>query len=126
MFDIGNESLIAYDISHWQKYQGERISLKRLARKLNVREFRMPEIQKNFWEKPKLGVPFMRFPRWFLDNALSACCAAVGLRMVRFQLTQRPRPCPSPRRSGRAPLQSVHGSRVHAVSSLPRSERDII
>ncbi len=90
MFDIGNESLIAYDISHWQQYQGERISLKRLARKLNVREFRMPEIQKNFWEKPKLGVPFARFPRWLF------CSSCRSLKYYKEKIDDVPK-CNNPK-----------------------------
>ena len=70
IFDLGTESLIAQDISRWTKScRGEPISLKRLSKKLRVREFRMPEVQTNFWSKFTPKLPFSRFPRWLFCSS---------------------------------------------------------
>ena len=69
ILDIGNESLIAMDTSKWKKNSGDKITLKRLAKKLNVIEFRMPEIQKNSWDTRTAQLPFSRFPRWLFCSS---------------------------------------------------------
>jgi len=64
ILDLGNESLIASDLSNWRKGSGEVIHLKRLEYRLHVQEFRMPPISKGFWDKNPATLPYFRFPQW--------------------------------------------------------------
>lgn len=64
IFDIGDESLVACDITRWEKHSGDQISLFRLEKRLNVTEFRMPPVPKNSFDKNPGKLPFYRFPRW--------------------------------------------------------------
>ena len=59
ILDIGNESLIAMDITYWKNGSGEIINLKRLAKKLRVREFRMPQIPLNPWDTNTAKLPLV-------------------------------------------------------------------
>jgi len=62
ILDIGQESFVAEDISKWGK-AGEKIELKRLSTRLNIEEFKMPPVPKDY-EKYTKKVPFYRFPEW--------------------------------------------------------------
>lgn len=64
ILDLGNESLIASDISNWRKSSGEVIHLKRLEYRLHVQEFRMPPVSKGFWDRNPATLPYYRFPQW--------------------------------------------------------------
>lgn len=99
ILDIGNESLIAMDITHWKNDQGEKINLKRLAKKLGVREFRMPQIPNNPWDTNTAKLPFFRFPRWLF------CSSCRSLKFWTYQdereLDGRVPKCQSPKCFGK-------------------------
>ena len=62
--DMGNESLIAEDISKWQNNSGTVIHLGRLEKRLRIREFRMPPIPRSRWDRHPPKLPYFRFPQW--------------------------------------------------------------
>ena len=64
IFDIGDESLIACDITQWGKDHGEPINLARLQTRLLVRGFKMPPVPSGFWDRYPPKLPFYRFPQW--------------------------------------------------------------
>lgn len=64
ILDLGDESLIAPDISWIRKNYGVPLALDRLANKLRVKGFRMPEPKEEFRENKNGGLPYYRFPRW--------------------------------------------------------------
>jgi hypothetical protein len=78
IYDIGNESLIAPDISWFFPSYGLKIKLDRLTNNLPVRELRMPEPD-NFENKSK-SIPFFRFPRWLF------CSSCRSLRKESYDL----------------------------------------
>ena len=63
VLDLGGESFIAEDISQW-KQTGVSIKLPRLQNRLRVKEFKMPKVSEEFWNKNVPKVPFRRFPQW--------------------------------------------------------------
>lgn len=62
IYDFGEESFIAMDITHW-KEDGETIHLQRLEEVLAVENFRMAAVSGRFNKNPR-RLPFMRFPSW--------------------------------------------------------------
>jgi hypothetical protein len=64
ILDLGNESLIATDISNWRQGSGQVVHLKRLEYRLHVNEFRMPPVSQGFWDKNPATLPYFRFPQW--------------------------------------------------------------
>jgi hypothetical protein len=78
IYDIGNESLIAPDISWFFKNYGLKIKLDRLTNNLPVKELRMP-VPDNF-ENSSKSIPFFRFPRWLF------CSSCRSLRKESYDL----------------------------------------
>ncbi len=64
ILDLGNESLIASDISNWRQGSGEVIHLKRLEYRIRVQDFRMPPVSRGFWDTNPATLPYFRFPQW--------------------------------------------------------------
>ncbi len=64
ILDLGDESLMAPDISWIRKNYGVSLALDRLANKLGVKGFRMPEPIEEFRKNKNGGLPYYRFPRW--------------------------------------------------------------
>ena len=63
ILDLGDESLMAPDISWIRKNYGLPLTLDRLSNKLRVEEFRTPEPIQEF-KKYNSSLPYYRFPRW--------------------------------------------------------------
>lgn len=63
VYDLGDESLVACDISTW-RYEGRRIYLPRLQDQLKVAYFQEAPAPKSKFEKHPRRVPYFRFPRW--------------------------------------------------------------
>jgi hypothetical protein len=69
IFDFGDESFLALDISQWPKKNCREIRLPRLEKLLKVNSFKEPPVVKSnsdFYDPPnsKTSIPYMRFPRW--------------------------------------------------------------
>lgn len=69
IFDFGDESFVALDISQWPQKNCREIRLPRLEKLLNVNSFKEPPVVKSnsdFYDPPntKTSIPYMRFPRW--------------------------------------------------------------
>lgn len=69
IFDFGDESFLALDISQWPKTNCREIRLPRLEKLLKVNSFKEPPIVKSnsdFYDPPnsRTSIPYMRFPRW--------------------------------------------------------------
>ncbi|WP_447017479.1 DrmB family protein [Shewanella algae] len=68
VFDFGDESFIALDISEWKLRASETIrDIPRLRQELSVLELREPVVaSENTWEETNYAksVPYMRFPAW--------------------------------------------------------------
>jgi len=85
IFDFGEESFVAQDISLWRG--GNKIYLPRLSDRLNINHFRMAPSPASFFSKYTPKIPFIRFPAWLF-------CPSCR-RMVRFrQDDERPNEVP--------------------------------
>jgi hypothetical protein len=82
IFDFGDESFLALDISEWPQKNCREIRLPRLEKLLKVNAFKEPPVVKSnsdFYDPPnnKTSIPFIRFPRW-LFCPRSKCNAMVS------------------------------------------------
>ena len=118
IYDLGTESLIAQDISQWTKScRGEKISLKRLSKKLRVREFRMPEVQTNFWSTYVPKLPFSRFPRWLF---CSSCRSLKRLPKIPDDDVENAPRCDNPRcgRKALTPMRFVAACKAGHLADI--------
>jgi hypothetical protein len=65
IYDFGNESLVALDISRWPANNCKEIRLTRLEERLGVNGFKEPPSAEGFGNAQRhFSVPYMRFPTW--------------------------------------------------------------
>lgn len=65
IYDFGNESLVALDISQWPVRSCKEIRLPRLEAHLAVTGFKEPPVAEGYGKAEKaFSVPYMRFPTW--------------------------------------------------------------
>lgn len=65
IYDFGNESLVALDISQWPVRNCKEIRLPRLEAHLAVTGFKEPPVAEGYGKAEKaFSVPYMRFPTW--------------------------------------------------------------